>query len=150
MLTEQAARPDLADWRRKVEDLYEKIRAWTSEMEPRPTFATEPISIIERWSGEYQLPQLLIRQGEDEMTVRPVSRAVVGAEGRVDLEGLDGPFVLVLHESEPEPPFRTPKGVVIPARRTTRGWFWAEDRAPWGLIPLDGPLFRELAESCLR
>ena len=150
MLTEQAEKPSLEDWRRKVEDLYSTIREWASEMEPTPTFATEPITIIEKWSGEYQIPRLLIRQGEDEMIVQPVARAVVGAEGRVDLKGLDGPFVLTLHESEPEPPIRTPKGVVRPARRTTKGWFWVEDRDPWGLIPLDGPFFRELAEACLR
>ncbi len=150
MLTEQAEKPSLADWRKKVEDLYEKIREWASEMEPKPTFATEPISIIEKWSGEYQIPQLLIRQGADEMIVRPVARAVGGAEGRGDLEGLDGPFLLAWQDSEPSPPLRGSNGAPIFVTTEPTGWFWVQDRAPWASLLLDGPLFRELAESCLR
>lgn len=149
MATQQTERPGLADWRQKVEELYGLIRVWASEMEPAATFGTEEITLIEKWSGAYQISQLLLEQGGDRMTVRPVARAVVGADGRVDLLGLDGPFTLFLMEAE-EDSMIAENGKNGFRHESTADWYWLQDRAPWESARLDGPLFRDLAESCLR
>jgi hypothetical protein len=145
MATEQRQRTELDEWRQRVEELYGLIRVWALEMVPIPTFELQEITLVEKWSGEYRIPQLMLAQGQDKMLIRPVARAVIGADGRVDLLGLDGPFTLFLHEVEV---FSSREDGVSSEWR--REWYWVQDRAPWESVPLDGPLFRELAESCLR
>ena len=65
------------------------------------------------------------------MWVRPIARRVVGANGRVDLVGAEGPLTLLYDKA-------------------TGGWSWIDDRLVAKLKPLTGELFRELAELFLQ
>ncbi len=147
MSVDQKELPEIIEWRKQLESLYAQIRAWLAEMELPPVIETHPMRLLEKKSGEYEVSQLLVRRGNGEFRVRPIAKWVVGADGRVDLEGGDGPFLLVRMV-----------GTVahVSHEATSRldekdhgGWFWVQDRPPWKRIPLTGDLFRGLAESCL-
>jgi hypothetical protein len=147
MSVQQAELPEIIEWRKKLDGLYDDIRTWVAEMSPSPTVEVHSIAINEKRSGEYQVPQLLVKRGDGEFWVRPIAKWVVGADGRVDLEGGEGPFILV---------WMVEKSALINKPNSMIGeadiddWFWVQDRAPWGREQLNGARFRELAELCLR
>lgn len=90
----------VAGWRRRLRDLYEKIREW-SKSHPQELYIEEGVvTLREERSGEYEAPCLTLRGGGQSMRFEPVGRWVVGADGRVDAKGIGGPFVLFLLESE--------------------------------------------------
>jgi hypothetical protein len=136
MSVQQAELPEIVAWRERIEGLYSDIRSWLAEMDPPPTIETTSTRIIEKHSGEYEAPMLLVKRGEGEFQVRPIAQWVVGADGRVDMEGGDGPFLLV---------WMGEKWGVLDGI----GWFWVQDSPPWKRVPLTGKLFRGLAETCL-
>jgi hypothetical protein len=64
------------------------------------------------------------------MQVVPISAWVVGADGRVDLRVIGGPFTLLYSQRD-------------------QGWFFVQNTYPMKLSRLDQDLFLDLAEACL-
>jgi hypothetical protein len=147
MSVQQAELPEIVEWRAKLDALYANIRAWLARMNPVPTVETVSTRIIEKKSGEYEVPSLIVRRGEGEFRVRPVARWVVGADGRVDLEGGDGPFILVWMREEKAAVYN--EDTFMLDEKDIDDWFWVQDRPPWKRVTLTGELFRGLAEVCL-
>jgi hypothetical protein len=143
MSVQQVELPEIVEWRERLERLYEKIRGWASEMKPPPTIEERSITLSEIRSGEYEVPQLLLKRDGNELWVRPVARWVIGAEGRVDLSNAEGSYILVYLK---ETPYHNTYKTNVEAN----DWFWVQDRPPWDNFQLDGDLFRGLAETCLQ
>lgn len=78
---------DLPGWIAAVEQLLNQIAAW-SEAE-NWSVHRDQTSIREEGVGTYTAPTLRIRtpKGRSELFVTPVALRVIGASGRVDLEG---------------------------------------------------------------
>lgn len=72
------------EWLALVRQLCDDIKSWAEEEhwfvhEDRKTIREEKI-------GEYEVPVLLIQGGAGRISVEPVGREIVGADGRVDIE----------------------------------------------------------------
>jgi hypothetical protein len=120
----------LASWRADLSALYNNIRAWAGEMQPPPAVSTRQVTLNEYLSGPYEVEELILARHGHQMIAHPVGFWTMGADGRVDLNGTEGPFILV-------------------NQRERGGWYYVADRPNLDLCPLDGPLFRRLAETCL-
>ncbi len=126
------ARSDIDEWRDELSALYDRLAGWLSRMDPPPIIERETATIHEERSGPYEAPKLVITSGtEGRLEVQPVARWVVGADGRVDLIGVEGPMHLIL-------------------LRDRGGWYYLPDRVTMDLQPLDETLFHRLAEAFLR
>ncbi len=147
MAVEQAEMPEIVEWRAKLEELFGLIHGWLGELDPPPSIEATTTTIIEHRSGEYEAPMLLVRRGRGEFRIRPIARWVVGAAGRVDLEGGDGPFILVRMVEPGALIFD--ESSVMSEIKDIDGWFWVQDRPPWHRVGLTGELFRGLAATCL-
>jgi hypothetical protein len=145
MTVEQAELAEIIEWRATLERLYRQIRIWLAEMDPAPTVEVSSTRIIEKRSGEYEAPMLVVSREEGSFNVQPVARWVVAAEGRVDLRGGGGRFILV-QASENDPAVNDESGREAKDQEVNR-WCWLQDRRPWKPVQLTGELFRDLIES---
>jgi len=84
----------------------------------------------EERSGEYEAARLLITSNGQMMRVEPVASWIVGADGRVDLRGIGGPFTLLYSQQD-------------------GGWLYLRETLPMEMYPLTQELFLQLAEACL-
>ena len=146
MSVQQAELPEIVEWRETLESLFREIRAWLAEMEPAPIVEDSTTQIIEKKSGEYEAPMLVVKRGEGEFRVQPIARWVVGEEGRVDMIGGDGPFILVRAKAKNDE--ANGESTHLPSKDVD-DWCWVQDHRPWKGVQLTGELFRDLAESCL-
>ncbi len=119
------------EWRSRLNDLHAKIREWSKGLELPPHIESHRITINEELTGPYEVTELIFTHLGRHMKVRPVAVSVVGADGRVDITGSEGPFTLVYLSDE-------------------GGWFLVGDRPPGELQPLTRELFLNLAEACLK
>lgn len=133
------ATASIEQWHAALDSLYDQIQIWTSDPDWLSQLGTpveikrNTITLHEDRSGPYDAEELILSYQGRHMKVRPKARWVVGADGRVDLIGTEGPFILLWDQARD-------------------GWFYLSDR-DWmvqDLRLLDGPLFRRFAEMCLR
>jgi hypothetical protein len=142
MSVQQAELPEIVEWRDRLEGLYQNIRNWASRMKRPPTVEDRSITLNERRSGEYTVPELLLKRDGNQFWVRPVARWVIGAEGRVDLGNDEGSYTLVYLK---ETPYHNP----VKTNKEANDWFWVNDRPPWDNYLFEEDLFLGLAEKCL-
>ena len=116
-------------WLGLLERLYADIRQWSQAL-PAVYVEELPVTVREERSGPYEATMLRVSSNARTMTVEPVAAWVVGADGRVDLKGVGGPFTLV---------YSQPKG----------GWYHVENKPPLTFLPLDQALYLDLARACL-
>jgi hypothetical protein len=135
MSVESPASIELEEWKAEIETLYSRIEGWLSEMKDPPRITRRPITINERISGPYSVDELFIEGESGQLAVRPVARWVLGADGRVDLIGTEGPEMLI-------------------RLRERDGWYYLAPRFPFvgtaDLRPLDGESFRKLVGAFLQ
>lgn len=127
----QSAVVRVGHWRGRLETLFAQIRAWAATLPGGAAVVTEaPRTVREERSGEYTVSELLLHRGGAEMRVVPIAAWVVGANGRVDLLGAGGPFVLIHDETD--------------------GWQYVRERYPVVTLEvLTEGLFHQLAQACL-
>jgi hypothetical protein len=78
----------VAEWRSAVADLIAKIEGWLADAksENLVVMTRELAWLHEAQLGQYQVTLLTVQlPGQQVLTVRPVARFVLGAEGRVDV-----------------------------------------------------------------
>jgi hypothetical protein len=126
MAVDQVEPYSLEEWIEQVERLYARLEGWIRQEFPAATIERRTVQVHERWSGPYEAPALLVTQGAGTMEIRPVARAEIGSDGRVDVMGY-GRFMHFLRHGEE--------------------WNWIQDHEPWLEVPLDASLFKELAMS---
>jgi hypothetical protein len=120
----------IGEWRESLEGLYRQIREWCQAAAPAWIIEERPITVEEVRPGEYQSIALRIVEGSHAVDVRPIGHQIVGADGRVDLEGEENRQILLLSHRE-------------------GGWLWLDDRTVVRLRPLTGDLFIDLVRDCM-
>jgi len=91
-----AARRD--EWMRKLDDLYSQVDAWLKPYVDSGKVETSRVArgIDEEPVAAYEVDALRIAIGAREAWLKPVGTFIIGARGRVDLEGRHGVARLVL------------------------------------------------------
>jgi hypothetical protein len=83
-------------WIQTVKDLYRKIEDdFLSGTKGEIEIARTEKTVIEAYIGEYRIPELILRVGDEQATFSPVGVNVVGAKGRIDLHGDRGEATIV-------------------------------------------------------
>jgi len=141
----------------RVAALFDQAKAWTTQFDPKATFAEKRISIKEEPVADYEATVLVITRPD----CKPVSLVprgcwIIGAAGRVDMKSdlgtetlvyvLDGgpaiQFTLrtengkILEEGKPRPFYKDVK----------KGWSLIQNRQLGMLPTLDADLFCRLLE----
>lgn len=115
------------EWLAAVEDLYSLIRDRYLASAIAAGFVKvrrQPKTITEQFLGTYDVDELVLEVGSEVVTFSPVGRTVLGAAGRVDLEGDAGRLPVVLADT---------------------GWSLILQRRPPEVVPLEeGSLLRAL------
>ncbi|MGO8898436.1 MAG: hypothetical protein ACLQU5_08800 [Isosphaeraceae bacterium] len=117
-------------WRGQLRLLFGNIRQWCVALPGGSYVREEPILMREERSGEYEATRLLITSNGQTMRAEPVASWIVGADGRVDLRGIGGPFTLLYSREGAE-------------------WCYLRETPPIEMYPLTQELFLQLAEACL-
>lgn len=117
-------------WRSQLQQLFDNIRQWCHNLPGGAAIQEEPIVVREERSGEYMVSRLTITSKGQTMRVEPVAAWVVGADGRVDLKGTGGPFILLYSQQDDS-------------------WSYFQNNYPTAASPLTEVLFLQLAEACL-
>lgn len=118
-------------WRDRLRRLFDRIREWIVYLDPVPFVTQEPLQLREADTA-YLVDELkLVQPSGREMTVRPVGRQVLAGDGRVDILGADGPYVLILDAARDE-------------------WFWHPQTLGDKPRALTRELFLWMAEGCFK
>ncbi len=117
-------------WRGQLQQLFADVRRWCQGLPGGAYVQEEPMVVREERSGEYEVTRLIVSSKGQTMRVEPVALWVVGADGRVDLKGIGGPFTLLYFQQD-------------------GGWAYVQNGPPAVTMPLTEGLFLQLAEACL-
>lgn len=85
------------EWINQVKVLFGHIKGYFVRYENSVSIEEKTLSINEEYIGHYTIPQLVVKFNNDTVTFTPIGRNIIGAQGRVDMEGKAGrvKFVLV-------------------------------------------------------
>lgn len=85
MVTAVKAQDDVRRYVRRLNDLYQDVRAWALEFEPDVTFEESRVRLNEEIPGKYSAPALKVkRPGKMDITFVPRGAYMIGGRGRVD------------------------------------------------------------------
>jgi hypothetical protein len=89
---------ELAEWKRNLSDLYVQIEGFIAKHIESNLISImrEPVEIFEENIGAYKVDKLILKIGVQTASLTPVGTVLIGAKGRVDLEGRAGKVRLVL------------------------------------------------------
>lgn len=84
-------------WLDAVEDLLRLIRSWLAEAQQEKliTVHQDTIKIAEEPLGTYSAPCLVLTAAGKTVKVKPVGSTIIGADGRVDMESVNGTFMFL-------------------------------------------------------
>lgn len=88
----------LEEWFHYIEVLYEKINSFMKTYidDGMATISYNNITLTEDFSGSYQIRQMLLKIGRSTITFTPIATMLIGAKGRVDVQGPSGGARLIL------------------------------------------------------
>jgi len=96
-------------WIEELSQLCKKIQnEWLAELvaSEDATIASDHVVLNEQLIGSYNAPALLINLGDRAVRLQPKGTMVIGAAGRVDLQGPGGIATLILESPDfPQQPF---------------------------------------------
>ncbi len=122
----------MAEWRQALQSLVTTIRGWIKPLEDAQLAHVHEDSAVvtEQWLGTFQVPLLTIYfPSVGAISVKPIARLIIGAEGRVDL--VNGPrYVAVI-------------------RKKGTGWNIAEQSPKLSLTPLTKETFEGAVRELL-
>ena len=77
------------DWLSTLDEFYKTIEGWLEDYVSAGQIKIEyaPLTLNEMNIGQYITKQLILNVGRYELRLSPVGRLIIGAQGRVDLEG---------------------------------------------------------------
>lgn len=125
-------------WRLKVEELLSHMKQWLSPLIADGTIRMhqDRIQISEEMLGSYELPHLIFTFGSVALRIKPVGSVIIGAFGRIDVEGPQGKAMLILVTDDDDAP---------PAQRREQAkWFIAYPEQRQKLFELDEGAFKQL------
>lgn len=91
-------------WVAQVRLLYTQIEGWMQEFiqQDKAELTHGSTELVEDYLGRYAIPTLNIRVAEQHVALIPIGRIILGAYGRVDMEGVRGRVRLVLVDQDTE------------------------------------------------
>ena len=120
-------------WIRSVKSLYDDIETkFLARLikDKVVTISRRPKTLFEEALGEYSIDDLIINVGNESAEFSPKGRLIVGAQGRLDLEGERGVVTLVLNPG---------------------GWSIVVSRAPTlRLVPVDEQSLLQAVKDVMR
>jgi hypothetical protein len=89
---------ELTEWRYYLDALYDKVRGWLSEYidKGQVNIDFHNKKIYEEFSGEYEVPEMLLSFSERHIIFEPIGTMLVGAKGRVNITGKNGSVAFIL------------------------------------------------------
>ena len=90
------------EWIKEVETFLEQIKCYFENYKESVVINEQSLTINEEYLGSYTSKKLIVRFNNDTVTFTPIGRNIIGAKGRVDMEGKAGKvkFVLVGENSQ--------------------------------------------------
>lgn len=132
-----ATESEISTFLSKIEDFFSDLEKWSSEVGLTTTRGS--VEVSEEILGTYSAPTLTIidSTGESIAEAVPIGRSIVGANGRVDLNGTyDKAILLALSEGGPSLHTTVTEGSHVEQRTkkiyqgvTEAGWYWIERTA---------------------
>lgn len=88
----------LEEWFYYIDLLYKKINSFMAPYlnKGMATISYNNITLTEDFSGSYQIRQMLLKIGRSTITFTPIATMLIGAKGRVDVQGPSGGARLIL------------------------------------------------------
>lgn len=85
------------EWLDAVEGLLRQIRSWLAEAQREKLVKIQPdkIKITEENLGTYTAPCLILTAAGKTVKVKPIGSTIIGADGRVDMESVNGTFMFL-------------------------------------------------------
>lgn len=135
----EKAKPANLDWAAKrdawitaVKELYSTIEEnYLKEVKADVEITHSDKAVTENFIGEYHVPELVLRVGDEEVVFSPKGTNIVGALGRIDVHGDRGDATLVWQGSD--------------------RWSFVESRIPrLHLVPLEAESLTEILKGIMR
>lgn len=84
-------------WIKSIDEYFTQVESYFTKYEDSVIIEEKKYSINEEYLGSYETKKLIVKFNNDTVTFTPVGRNVIGAKGRIDMEGKAGvvKFVLV-------------------------------------------------------
>jgi hypothetical protein len=145
------------EWFNKIEKFYKLVKGYLKEFEDEDllSLTKNKIEIREENIGRYIADQLIIELPDQEVKLTPKGTLIVGAKGRIDMEGAMGEvrFVLV-PESAESVGFRVVEGTEKKDQKEETGqeeyvWKYSTDPPEIKMYDLSQELFLELLEKVI-
>jgi hypothetical protein len=94
------------DWLGHLKELYDQTESFLAEYIKAGEIKVDyrDIPLNEENIGSYSAPEMILKIGRQEITMTPVGTLLIGAKGRVDVEGPAGRAHLLLVDSEASGP----------------------------------------------
>lgn len=133
-------------YREAIDELYTRIEAWLLDTDLKAE--RRDFELNEARPGKYRIQTLIIKDPDDETVARlkPIGAWIIGADGRVDVEGGAAPEVLLFWEKG-APEIKTPSNgrngsKTLKVSRLFRGaeepgWYWLDNVRLGTAKPLD-------------
>lgn len=84
-------------WVKKVDNLYAEIQKWFKKYNENMTFVVSEMELREDFLGTYKINYLIIKIGKSIIYLRPKAMNIIGAKGRIDMEGPNGSIMLLIN-----------------------------------------------------
>ncbi|HWT04994.1 MAG TPA: hypothetical protein VN224_04485 [Xanthomonadales bacterium] len=133
----------------RIEHLRSEVRGWLAR-DPKLALNDRPF-VVEDVLGRYEAPGLeIVHDGSPVATVQPLSAAVIGAQGRLDVKGpLDEVPVVYLESAGRMETRRARGGDVVHLRPLFRGvegpgWYWITGSTTREVRRIDESSFRAI------
>lgn len=90
------------EWIKEIDTFLEQIKSYFEKYRDSVVIQEQSLTINEEYLGAYTTKKLIIKFNNDTVTFIPVGKNIIGAKGRVDMEGKAGKvkFVLVGEKSQ--------------------------------------------------
>jgi len=108
------ARKDV--WLKRVSRLYADVRKWLADLERDGVlrFDLDKVALEEREIGQYDVEVLTLAIGKQQVAFCPKGTLIVGADGRIDIQGQRGVRTIIFSGGRWHLVTRTPKLRLLP------------------------------------
>ena len=90
------------EWIDEVGKLYRMIENWLKDIDIRIKY--EDIELFEEKLGKYKMKKMILDVGGEKVELTPIGTIIIGAKGRVDIEGPRGKVKILLVPKDAEGP----------------------------------------------
>jgi hypothetical protein len=121
------------EWLGDLDALYSKIEAFLKEYVAKGSIKLdfEEVQLNERSIGIYNARKMIIHIGRQQIGLTPIGRSIIGAKGRVDVEGSAGKARLLLVDKDATSATSLVKVTVIDPKRPSKSDKQASKDIEW-------------------